>query len=79
MLLIFERRDMVEILDDNKLSLVLVVHEIAIKSGSHTIGHLVIHAIVKTAEMVSTIKTCGSNLALAARHFRSIIIITVFK
>ena len=50
MLLIIKGRYVVKVLDDNKLSLVLVVHEITIKSGSHAVGHLVIHAIVKTVE-----------------------------
>ncbi len=41
---------MVKVLDDNQLSLVLVVHEIAVKSGSHAVRHLIINTVIKTVK-----------------------------
>ena len=47
MLLIFKGRDMVKVLDNNKLTLILMIHEVAVKPSSHAIRHPVIHSIIK--------------------------------
>ena len=46
-LLIFEMRDMIEVLYDDELPFVLVVHEVAVKSRPHAVRHMLIYAIVK--------------------------------
>ena len=38
---------MVKVLDNNKLALILMIHEVAVKPSSHAVRHSVIHSIIK--------------------------------
>lgn len=60
---------MVKVLDDNKMSLVLVVHKITVKYSSHTAGQFVIHTIVKTVERGINDKDVRSEFSIGHQIF----------
>lgn len=60
---------MVKVLYNNKLSLVLMVYEVAVKPSSHAIRHSVIYPIIKAVKRSIDDKNVGIKFSIYRQIF----------